>query len=116
MRHGDAEGRCRARIPIVLLAQFQRGMEYEVANAQTIPCLGKRGLKIWSDGAMGPKGMVLQVADVHKPLLSLSRCADPGYESSLGRTCGYLLDRETGKAIPFARKGNLYTHLWRLIR
>ena len=53
--------------------------------------------------------MVLQVADVHKPLLSLSRCADLGYKSRLGKTCGYLLDRETGEAIPLARKGNLYT-------
>ena len=102
------EGAC-AQIPIVPSAQSQRAMEYEVANAQAIPCLGERRLEIWTDGATAPRGMVLQVADVHKPLLSLSRCADIGYESCLGRTCGYLLDRETGEAIPLARRGNLCT-------
>ena len=33
------DGAC-ARIPIVPLAQSQRGMEYELANAQAIPCVG----------------------------------------------------------------------------
>ena len=51
----------------------------------------------------------LQVADFHNPLLSLSRCADLGYKSCLGNTCGHVLDHETGEAIPLARKGNLYT-------
>ena len=87
------DGAC-AEIPIAPLAHCQRGMEYEVAR---------------TDGATTPRGMVLQVADVHKPLLSLSRCADLGYESCLGRTRGYLLDHETDEAIPLARKGNLYT-------
>ena len=98
-----------ARISRVPSAQSQRGMEYKVANAQTISCLGERRLEIWTDRVTAPRGMVLQVADVHKPLLSLSRCADLGYESCLGRTCGHLLDHETGGAISFARKGNLCT-------
>ena len=102
------DGAC-ARIPIVPSAQCQRGMEYEVANAQTIPCVGERRLEIWTHGMTAPRGMVIQCADVHKPLLSLSRCADPRYESCIGRTCGYLLDCETGEVIPLARKGNLYT-------
>ena len=91
------------------IAQSQRGMEYEVANAQTIPRLGERRLEIWTEGATAPRGMVLQVADVHKQLLSLSRCADLGYESRLGKACGYLLGHETGESIHWPAMA-IYTH------
>ena len=102
------DGAC-ARVPIAPPFRSHRGIEYEAANAQTIPCFGERRLEIYIDGVTAPRGMILQVADVHKPLLRLSRCADLGYERCLGRTCGYLCDRSTGEAIPLARKGNLYT-------
>ena len=52
--------------------------------------------------------MNLQVADVHKALLSLSRCADMGFESRFGRLAGALIDEETEEVIPLQRKGNLY--------
>ena len=52
--------------------------------------------------------MNIQVADIHKPLLSLSRCADMGYESRFGKIAGALIDDETGDVIPLIRKGNLY--------
>ena len=35
-----------ARISVVPSAQSQRGMEYESASAQTMPCLGERRLGI----------------------------------------------------------------------
>ena len=60
--------------------QSERGLQYEVANAQTLPCLGERRLEVWSEGAESAKSMAIQVADVHKPLLSLSKCADMGFE------------------------------------
>ena len=45
---------------------------------------------------------------MHKALLSLSRCADMGFESRFGRRAGALIDEESGEVIPLARKGNLY--------
>ena len=45
---------------------------------------------------------------MHKPLLSLSRCADMGFEVRFGRTMGALIDEETGEVVPLKRKGNLY--------
>ena len=42
-------------------------------------------------------GMSMQVADVHKALLSLSRCADMGFESRFGSACGCLIDTTTGE-------------------
>ena len=63
---------------------------------------------MWTEGAAAPKAIAMQVADVHKPLLSLSRCADAGYESRFGARAGALIDSATGEVIPLVRKGNLY--------
>ena len=89
--------------------QSERGLSYEVANKQTIPNLGERRLLMWTEGADAPKGFAIQVADVHKPLLSLSRCADLGSESRFGQSAGALIDTATGEMIPLRRRGNLYT-------
>ena len=48
------------------------------------------------------------MADVHKDLLSLSRCADLGFEGRFGRIAGALICEPTGEVIPLTRKGNLY--------
>ena len=53
-----------------------RGMEYEVANGQSIPNLGERRCLVWTENATEAKRMNMQVADVHKGLLSLSRYPD----------------------------------------
>ena len=85
-----------------------RGMEYEVANGQSIPNLGERRCLVWTEHATEVKRMNMQVADVHKVLLSLSRCADLGFEGRFGRTAGALICERTGEVIPLTRKGNLY--------
>ena len=56
-------------------------MEYEAADGHTIPNLRERRCIMWTDGAIAGRKINLQVADVHKALLSLSRCADMGFES-----------------------------------
>ena len=95
-------------IPIMPSLQSLRQMECEVANGASIPNLGERRVLIWTEGATQPKKMTKQVADVHKGLLSLSRCADMGYESRLGRRAGALVCEETEDVVPLIRKGNLY--------
>jgi hypothetical protein len=95
-------------IPIMPSLASLRGMEYEVANGQSIPNLGERRCLVWTDGATEAKKMTMQVADVHKGLLSLSRCADMGYEGRFGRQAGALVCEQTGEVIPLVRKGNLY--------
>ena len=97
-----------ASIPIMASLQSLRGMEYEVANGESIPNLGERRCLMWTEDAKSVKHINMQVADVHKALLSLSRCADMGFESRFGRTMGALIDEDTGEVIPLRRKGNLY--------
>ena len=95
-------------IPIVPSLQSMREMEYEVANGQSIPNLGERRCFMWTESATEAKAISMQVADVHKALLSLSRCADMGYESRFGRKAGCLICEKTGEVIPLIRRGNLY--------
>ena len=56
---------------------------YEVADGNEIPNLGERRCLMWTENAGEARKINLQVADVHKALLSLSRCADMGFESRL---------------------------------
>ena len=61
-----------------------------------------------TQGSNTPKRIAFQVADVHKPLLSVTRAAAMGYQCTLGKEGGWLWDGETKEKIPIQRKGNLY--------
>ena len=74
-------------------------MEYEVADGSTIPNLGGRSCVKWTEGASEERHINLQVADVHKPSLSLSRCADMRFESRSGRVAGAPIDEATQEVI-----------------
>ena len=84
-------------IPVVPSMQSLNGMEYEVASGS-----------LWAGGASSAKSIIMQVADVHKALLSLSRCAEMGFESRFGSSWGCLIDTQAGEIIPLQRRGNLY--------
>ena len=83
-------------------------MEYEVATGASIPNLGEKKFEMWTEGASAAKTINMQVADVHKAPLSLSRCADMVFESRFGKQMGFLIDTELGEVIPLQRRGNLY--------
>ena len=96
-------------ISILQNALSQEGAEYEVANGAAIPNLGERRCEVMTVGSVAPKKITFQVADVHKPLLSITACADMGFDCYLGKEGGSLRDRVTGEVIPLNRKGTLYT-------
>ena len=95
-------------IPLRESEQQRSGLEYEVANGQSIPNEGERRCLMMTRGATGPKRITFQVAEVHKALLSITRAADVGYECHLNAQGGYLLDTWSGEKVPIARKGILY--------
>ena len=95
-------------IPIQPSLQSLRCLEYEVASGATIKNLGERRCLMWTENASEARHINMQVADVHKALLSLSRCADMGFESRFGRVAGALIDEVSGEVVPLLRKGNLY--------
>ena len=90
-------------IPVVPSIQSMSGMECEVVSGEPIPNLGEKRCEMWTDGASSPKAITMQVADVHKALLSFSRCADMGFESRFGAAYGCLIDTTTGELIPLTR-------------
>ena len=92
----------------ILKSLTSHGAEYEVANGESIPNLGERRCLLMTLGARDAKKITFQVADVHKPLLSISRCADMGFNCHLGKDGGYLEDTITGENIPLTRRDNLY--------
>ena len=47
--------------------QSERGLQYEVANAQTLPCLGERRFEVWTEGAESAKAMAIQAATCINP-------------------------------------------------
>ena len=99
---------CR-NIAIVPRQSVNKGVEYEVASGETIPNLGERRCLLMTLGSAVPKRIVFQVADVHKPLLSVTCCADMGFNCYLGKFGGHLEDTKTGERISLQRKDNLYT-------
>ena len=65
------------------------------------------------EGTETPLLMSFQVADIHKPLLSLSKAADMGFHSHLYKQGGWLEDAMTGQRVPIHRRGNLYVmQMW----
>ena len=76
------------------------GAEYEVASGQSIPNLGERRCEIMTVGSTTAKRITFQVADVHKPLLSITACADMGFDCLLGSEGDMLRDRHTHEVIP----------------
>ena len=64
-------------------------------------------------GNLQAKRNTSQVADVHRPLLSISGCADMGFDCFLGQNGCQLRDRVSGEVIPLERHGSLYTvRMW----
>ena len=88
--------------------QSRAKVEYEVASGHTVPNLGERHCEVFTEGCKKSLLINFQVADVHRPLLSLSRAADMGFKSYLGKEGGWLEDTETGEWLPIKRKGDLY--------
>ena len=81
----------------------------EVANVATTPNLGERKCEVMTVGSLQAKRITFQVADVHKPLLSISGCADMRFDCFLGQHGGKLQNRVTGEVMPLERHGSLYT-------
>ena len=109
-------GACDTVLPTGMLASIsleetemsREGAEYEVANGATILNMGQKRCILMTQGSNVAKSITFQVCDVHKPLMSVSRLADVGYECVLGKDGGKLVDTVTGEVIPLQRRGNLY--------
>ena len=109
-------GACDTVLPSAMLSSIdtepsegsKRGDEYEVASGHSIVNEGQKRCVMMTQGSTTPKGIVFQVSDVHKPLMSVGAMADAGFECLLGKEGGFMRDVDTGERIPLVRRGNLY--------
>ena len=85
------------------------GAEYEGGNGQTAPTLSECRCEVMTVGSITAKRIIFQMAGLHKPLLSITACADMGFDCFLGKKGGSLRNRHTHEVIPFDQKGTLYT-------
>jgi len=98
---------CR-HINIVSSEKSRSGFQYEIADGTEIPNKGERQCEVMTEGSGQVKRIHIQVADVHKCLLSITKVADMGFRCILEKQGGYLEDVYTGEKTPIWRKGNLY--------
>ena len=96
------------QISLLQTEMSRSGMEYEVANGAGLPNMGEKRCVMMTENSTLGKRIVFQCADVHKALLSVSRCSDLGYECIMGKDGGELRDLMTGDRIPLHRRNNLY--------
>jgi len=88
------------------------GQNYVSAGEEVIPNLGEQYLNILTDG--GTEGVAkYQVADVVRPLNSVSEICDAGGPQGqtvvFGRNGGYVWNHDTGKYTEFSREDGVYT-------
>ena len=109
-------GACDTVLPSNMLSSIRtesteasrNGDEYEVANGHCIVNEGQKRCMMMTPGSTTPKGVVFQVSDVHKPLMSVGAMTDAGYEILFRKEGGFMRDMDSGEQIPLQRRGNLY--------
>ena len=74
----------REGISILQNRLSREGVEYEVANGAHIPNLGERRCEVMTLGSKVCRRIMFQFADVHKPPLSISGCADMCFDCYFG--------------------------------
>ena len=90
----------------------KRGQKYSSASKHKIKNLGQQHLKACTE--QGDETEVLfQIADISKPLVSVSAICEKGNRVIFGRAGGVVQNLATGKLIPFQRENGIYVlSLW----
>ena len=82
-------------------------MHYVAANNARLPNEGQSRLKFMSaEGVVA--SILFQIAAINKPLVSVSKLVDEGYEVIFTTAESYILHRETGKKIQMKRERGVF--------
>ena len=85
----------------------RRGVEYEVANGIRIPNLGEKQFKGITDEGL-PRNLRVQVCDVNKPLLSVSKIVQGGNRVVFDGSGSYIEDKASGERMWLQEKGGMF--------
>ena len=85
----------------------REGKNYRAANSTRIPNLGQLMVH-FEDAAGRACGMPFQVADVERPLVSVSRLTQAGHRVSFEGSTGTITHEASGRVLPLRREGGVY--------
>ena len=99
--------KCAPTIPIRPSAGSRRGQRYVAANGGRLPNEGEQYMRMWTTEGT-EADMIYQVAEVKRPLCSISRLCDRGNRVIFGSGGGVIHNLRTGNVTPFSREGGVY--------
>ena len=88
--------------------KMSQGVRYTCAGGRKIPNLGEKKCIMMTSEASTERKLALQVADVNRALLSVSKAVDGGNRVISDKDWSYIEDRTTGERTTLVRKGGLY--------
>ena len=83
------------------------GVKYVTANGEVIDNQGEKVVKVVTNEGQRCK-LTMQVTDVSKPLMSVSRICDAGHQVVFKSEGGYIEHLNTGQRTNFNRVDNVY--------
>ena len=101
-------------VPIVPSEGSRRGMKYTSASKHKLPNLGQQSIHACTE-AGNMTDVLFQVADVSKPLVSVSALCERGNRVIFGKAGGVVKNLRTGLETPFYRRNGIYVlSMWLL--
>ena len=85
----------------------KRGQEYTSASKHTVKNLGEQRIEACTEAGY-PTECLFQIADVSKPLVSVTALTEKGNRVIFDRAGGVILNLENGQEIPFYRRNGIY--------
>ena len=109
---GAAETICPATlakgVPTALGEKFKAGASYTCASGKPLPNLGEKKCLAYFSNSNTARGLRMQVEDVSKPLMSVSRAVDSGCRIVYDQNWSFIEDKATGERTTIERRGGLY--------
>lgn len=94
-------------VPIRESEGSREGRNFTTATGAPIKNLGEQELHIVTDNGLDTT-VLFQLADVSRPLMSVSAICDKGNRVIFGKSGGVIQNIATGQEIPFERQGGIY--------
>ena len=94
-------------VPIRASEGSKRGQKYTSASKHKLPNLGEQLLNAVTE-AGEETNVLFQIADVSRPLVSVSAICEMGNRVIFGRSGGVVQNLRTGRETPFHRKNGIY--------
>lgn len=109
---GAAETICPAtsasNVPTVPGAKMKQGVRYTCAGGKKLDNLGEKHCLMSTEESETQHRMTMQVAEVNRALLSVSRAVDGGNRVVFDQNWSYIENKRTGERTTIQRRGGLY--------